>query len=95
MRRNKKLYRTLSPPVDFWFISTVFLSIIFVFFSLFLIKERLFLNQMKFYLEEYKIYLNDLNQKNLKITNGHLLKTTNPISSNNIFYLTKENYTIR
>lgn len=70
---RKKIYKTLSPPVDYWFISSLLCALLLVFFSFLLIKERLFLQEMNVYLEKNKIDINLLSRFSL---NSHLLKLT-------------------
>jgi len=92
---KRKKYKTLSPPIDFWFLSSLFL--VFILFGLLflLIQERQFLANMQLYLEKYQLTINRLSNFNAKISNGHLSLTTNPSSSSKIIYLTPQSYTYR
>jgi hypothetical protein len=92
---KRKKYKTLSPPIDFWLLSSIFL--VFILFGLLflLIQERQFLVNMQIYLEKYQLTINKLSNFNAKISSGHLSLTTNPSSSSNIIYLTPESYTYK
>jgi hypothetical protein len=92
---KRKKYKTLSPPIDYWFLSTLFLAFILLIFSFLLVKERQFLANMQLYLEKYQLTINKLSNFNAKISNGHLSLTTNPSSSSKIIYLTPESYTYK
>jgi hypothetical protein len=92
---KKSKYKTLSPQIDYWFLSTIFLAFILIIFLFFLVKERQFLTNMQIYLEKYQLTINKLSNFNAKISNGHLFLTTNPSSSSKIIYLTPESYTYK
>ncbi|GIW67555.1 MAG: hypothetical protein KatS3mg096_423 [Candidatus Parcubacteria bacterium] len=92
MKRRK--YKTLSPPIDYWFLLTLFLASILLIFSLLLIKERIFLANMQIILEKYKLSINGFLNFNAKInSNSHLSLPTNPSSSSQIIYIAPESFT--
>jgi len=93
MRRKK--YKTLSPPINYWFISSLFLAIMLFIFSLLLIQERQFLTKMEIYLNKYKLKINRLSNFNAQISNSHLSLPADPSSSSKIIYLFPENFTYR
>jgi hypothetical protein len=93
MRRKK--YKTLSPPIDYWFLVSLFLAVILLVFSFLLIQERQFLVKMGVYLNKYKLKINSLSNFNAQISNSHLSLPTNPSSSSKIIYIGPESFTLR
>ncbi len=93
MRRKK--YKTLSPPIDYWFLVSLFLALILLVFSFLLIQERQFLAKMDIYLNKYKLKINLLSNFNAQISNSHLSLPTNPSSSSKIIYIGPESFTLR
>jgi hypothetical protein len=93
MRRKK--YKTLSPPVDYWFLVSLFLAVILLMFTFLLIQERQFLVKMGVYLNKYKVKINGLSNFNAQISNSHLSLPTNPSSSSKIIYIGPESFTLR
>jgi hypothetical protein len=93
MRRKK--YKTLSPPIDYWFLVSLFLAVIFLMFTFLLIQERQFLVKMGVYLNKYKVKINGLSNFNAQISNSHLSLPTNPSSSSKIIYIGPESFTLR
>lgn len=93
--KRKRCSKTLSPPVDIWLLTNLFLGLILITFSFLLIKERLFSKQIQVYLEKYKVYMDNLHNSTSELTNSHLQRPTNPSSSTEIIYLTKESFTLR
>jgi hypothetical protein len=92
---KRKKYKTLSAPINYWFLMTLLLSCLLITFSILLIKERQFLTNMQIYLDKFKLKINDLYNLNAKISNSHLSMPTDPSSSSQIIYLTLENYTYK
>jgi hypothetical protein len=92
---KRKRYKTLSPPIDYWFILSLFLAVILLIFSFLLIQERQFLSKMEFYLNKYKVNMNELSSFNAQISNSHLSLPTNPSSSSKIIYIAPESFTLR
>jgi hypothetical protein len=93
MRRKK--YKTLSPPIDYWFLVSLFLAVILLMFTFLLIQERQFLVKMGVYLNKYKVKINGLSNFNAQISNSHLSLPTNPSSSSKIIYIGPESFTLR
>jgi hypothetical protein len=93
--RGQKRYRTLSPPVDYWFLLTLFLSFILIILLFLLIKERLFWQNAQIYLEKYKINLNSFSSLNSQMLTSHLSQPTDPSSSSNIIYILPENFSYK
>ncbi|GIW66774.1 MAG: hypothetical protein KatS3mg095_0672 [Candidatus Parcubacteria bacterium] len=91
--RRKKIYKTLSPPVDYWSLSSLLLMFFLICFSFLLIRERLFLEEMNVYLNKHKIDINSFNHLSL---NSHLslIKPTNPLTTStvDIIYLQPPKY---
>lgn len=94
-KRKNRNYKILSPPINYWFIATISLSIIIIIFLLLLIKERQFLVNMNIYLDKYRLKINSFANNNAKITASHLSFPTTPFSSSNIIYLTPKSYTYK
>jgi hypothetical protein len=92
---KRKRYKTLSPPIDYWFILSLFLAVILLIFSFLLIQERQFLSKMEFYLNKYKVNMNELSSFNAQISNSHLSLPTNPSSSSKIIYIAPESFSLR
>jgi hypothetical protein len=92
---RKKRYKTLSPPIDYWFLVSLFLVIILLVFSFLLIQERQFLAKMEIYLNKYKIKINGLSNFNAQISSSHLSLPTDPSSSSKIIYIGPESFTLR
>jgi hypothetical protein len=90
---RKKIYKTLSPPIDHWFLASLLLMFLLLVFIFLLIKERLFLEEMNVYLNKNKIDINLLNHLSF---NSHLslIRPTNPLltSTVDIIYLQPPKY---
>ncbi len=95
MRTRKVSHiKSLSPPVDYWFLTTLFLAFIFLTFLFLLIKERLFMQEMRIVLEKSKINIGSFLSLNSKLVNGHLHQSTSPFSSSSFIYLRPESYSL-
>jgi hypothetical protein len=92
---RRKRYKTLSLPIDYWFLMSLFLALILLVFSFLLIQERQFLAKMDIYLNKYKVKMNGLSNFNAQISNSHLSLPTNPSSSSKIIYIGPESFTLR
>ena len=92
---KRKKYRTLSPPINYWFILSLFLGVILLIFLFLLIQERQFLASMEVYFNKYKIKINGLSSFNAQISNSHFSLPTNPSSSSKIIYILPESFTYR
>jgi len=90
---KRKRYKALSPPINYWFLLSIFLSTILIVLSFLLIQERQFLTKMEIYLSKYKIKMNGLSNFNAQMTNSHLSIPTNPSSSSKIIYIAPESFT--